>query len=151
MTRNKTAQPHNNKAAKHQNNTTTQLHNDKITKPHNWKSEGHEFWASRLHDVMSSRLQDVSQYWSQSFSQHWSQSVLTSISQSLFGRASLPGPSILTGFVPEVGFGNGWFASSDWPANKRERDVIFDPFLNPGTLYVLDSASCVFRYAKYFP
>ena len=31
-------------------------------------------------------------------------------------------------FVPEVGFGNGWFASSDWPANKRERDVIFDPF-----------------------
>ena len=32
-------------------------------------------------------------------------------------------------FVPDVGFGNGWFASSDWPANKRERDVIFDPFL----------------------
>ena len=32
-------------------------------------------------------------------------------------------------FVPDVGFGNGWFASSDWPANKWERDVIFDPFL----------------------
>lgn len=32
-------------------------------------------------------------------------------------------------FVPDVSFGNGWFASSDWPANKRERDVIFDPFL----------------------
>ena len=32
-------------------------------------------------------------------------------------------------FVPDVGFGNGWFASSDWPANKRERDGIFDPFL----------------------
>ena len=32
-------------------------------------------------------------------------------------------------FVPDVGFRNGWFASSDWPANKRERDVIFDPFL----------------------
>ena len=31
-------------------------------------------------------------------------------------------------FVPEVGFGNGWFASSDWPENKRERGVIFDPF-----------------------
>lgn len=34
-------------------------------------------------------------------------------------------------FVPDIGFGNGWFASSDWPANKRERDVIFDPFLSP--------------------
>ena len=32
-------------------------------------------------------------------------------------------------FVPDVSFGNGWFASSDWPANKRERDGIFDPFL----------------------
>lgn len=53
-------------------------------------------------------------------------------------------------FVPDVGFGNGWITSPDWPANKRERDVIFDPFLSPGTLYVLDSASCVFRYAKYF-
>ena len=34
----------------------------------------------------------------------------------------------MTGFVPDVDFGNGRFASSDWPANKRERDVIFDPF-----------------------
>ena len=40
----------------------------------------------------------------------------------------------MTGFVPEVGFGNGWFASSDWPANKRERDVIFDPFLSPRSI-----------------
>lgn len=31
-------------------------------------------------------------------------------------------------FVPDVGFGNGWITSPDWPANKRERDVIFDPF-----------------------
>ena len=31
-------------------------------------------------------------------------------------------------FVPDVGFGNGRFASSDWPANNRERGVIFDPF-----------------------
>ena len=34
-------------------------------------------------------------------------------------------------FVPDIGFGNRRFASSDWPANKRERDVIFDPFLSP--------------------
>ena len=40
-----------------------------------------------------------------------------------------PDLPFFVGFVPDVGFGNGWFASSDWPANKRERDVIFDPFL----------------------
>lgn len=44
-------------------------------------------------------------------------------------------------FVPDVGIGDGLVASSDWSPNKRERDVILDPFLSPGTLYVLDSAS----------
>lgn len=51
-------------------------------------------------------------------------------------------------FVPDVDFVNGRFASSDWPANKRERGVIFDPFWGAETLYVLPPASCVFSYAK---
>ena len=75
-------------------------------------------------------------------------SVLTSISQSLFGRASLPGPSILTGFVPEVGFGNGWFASSDWPANKWERGVIFDPFLSPRNMICFGAQQAVFSVTR---
>jgi len=51
-------------------------------------------------------------------------------------------------FVPDVGIGDGLFASSDWSPNKRERDVIFAPFGGAETLYVLPPASCVFRYAK---
>ena len=66
-----------------------------------------------------------------SVSQYWSQSVLTSISQSAFLNKTPPDLPFFVDFVPDVGFGNGWFASSDWPANKRERDVIFDPFLSP--------------------
>ena len=77
------------------------------------------------------------------------QSISTDVNQSLsFLNEMSSGPSILTSFVPDVGFGNGWFASLRWPANKRERNVIFDPFLSPGTLYVLDSASYIFRNAK---
>lgn len=66
-----------------------------------------------------------------SVSQYFSQSVLTSISQSAFLNKTPPDLPFFVDFVPDVGFGNGWFASSDWPANKRERDVIFDPFLSP--------------------
>lgn len=66
-----------------------------------------------------------------SVSQYFSQSVLTSISQSAFLNKTPPDLTFFVDFVPDVGFGNGWFASSDWPANKRERDVIFDPFLSP--------------------
>ena len=64
-----------------------------------------------------------------SVSQYFSQSVLTSISQSAFLNKTPANLPFLIGFVPDVGFGNGRFASSDWPANKRERCVIFDPFL----------------------
>ena len=58
------------------------------------------------------------------------QSVLTPISQSLFEGASLSGPSILADFVPEVGFGNEWFASAQ--AGKQAgtgRDIrpVFEP------------------------
>ena len=66
-----------------------------------------------------------------SVSQYFSQSVLTSICQSAFLNKTPPDLPFFVDFVPDVGFGNGWFASSDWPANKRERDVIFDPFLSP--------------------
>ena len=82
---------------------------------------------------------DFSQYFSQSVlqsvsasvSQYWIQSVLTSISQSAFLNKTPPDLPFFVDFVPDVGFGNGQFASSDWPANKRERGVIFDPFLSP--------------------
>ena len=62
-----------------------------------------------------------------SVSQYFSQSVLQSVSTN----KTPPDLPFFVDFVPDVGFGNGWFASSDWPANKRERDVIFDPFLSP--------------------
>ena len=48
-------------------------------------------------------------------------------------------------FVPEVGFGDGWFASSDWPANKRERDVIFDPFLGVRNIICFDLGKLCFQ------
>ena len=70
---------------------------------------------------------DFSQYFSQSVLQ----SVSISVSQSAFLNKTPPDLPFFVDFVPDVGFGNGWFASSDWPANKRERDVIFDPFLSP--------------------
>lgn len=81
-------------------------------------------------------------------STEFSHSVSTEVSQSLFGRASLPGPSILTGLVPEVGFGNGWFASLRWPANKRERDVIFDPFLSPRNIICFGTQQAVFSVTR---
>ena len=84
--------------------------------------------------------------------QDFSTSVRTEVRHSdAFPRLQHPtGLFILTDFVPDAGFGNGRFASSDWPANKRERDMIFDPFFWGGseTLYVLPPASCVFSYAK---
>ena len=51
-------------------------------------------------------------------------------------------------FVPDVGFGNGWFASSDWPANKRERDVIFDPFLSPRNIICFGTRQAVFSVTR---
>ena len=61
------------------------------------------------------------------------QYVLKSVRQSdAFSRLQHPTELfILTDFVPDVGFGNGRFTSSDWSANKWERDGIFDPFLSP--------------------
>ena len=51
-------------------------------------------------------------------------------------------------FVPDVGLGNGWFASSDWPANKRERDVIFDPFLSPRNIICFGTRQAVFSVTR---
>ena len=54
----------------------------------------------------------------------------------------------MIGFVPDVGFGNGQFASSDWPANKRERDVIFDPFLSPRNIICFGTRQAVFSVTR---
>ena len=51
-------------------------------------------------------------------------------------------------FVPDVGFRNGWFASSDWPANKRERDVIFDPFFWGQKHYMFCPRQAVFSVTR---
>ena len=53
-------------------------------------------------------------------------------------------------FVPDVGFGNGWFASSDWPANKRKRDVIFDPFLEVRNIICFDPGKLCFPLREIF-
>lgn len=54
----------------------------------------------------------------------------------------------MTGFVPEVGFGNGRFASLRWPANKRERDGIFDPFLSPRNIICFGTQQAVFSVTR---
>jgi len=107
-----------NKASTQQENSTTEGLQNSTT----GKQEGHEF--------KTPRLLDVSTYWSQYVSQYGLQSVSTEVRHSdAFPRLQHPtGLFILTDFVPDAGFGNGRFASSDWPANKRERDMIFDPF-----------------------
>ena len=42
----------------------------------------------------------------------------------------------------------GWFASSDWPANKRERDVIFDPFFESPEHYMFWTQQAVFSVTR---
>ena len=69
---------------------------------------------------------------------------------SLFhdGLSSRSIQSVWCSFVPDVGFGNEWFASSDWPANKRERDVIFDPFLSPRNIICFGTRQAVFSVTR---
>ena len=59
-----------------------------------------------------------------------------------------PDLPFFVGFVPDVGFGKGWFASSDWPANKWERDVIFDPFLSPRNIICFGTQQAVFSVTR---
>ena len=51
-------------------------------------------------------------------------------------------------FVPDIGFGNRRFASSDWPANKWERGVIFDPFLSPRNMICFGTQQAVFSVTR---
>ena len=120
---NKTESQQNTTSVKQQNSVSTQQRNSKTGRP---------------------RLQSVST----EFSQYFSQSVLTSISQSAFLNKTPPDLPFFVDFVPDVGFGNGWFASSDWPANKRERDVIFDPFLSPRDIICFGTQQAVFSVTR---
>ena len=120
---NKTESQQNTTSVKQQNSVSTQQRNSKTGRP---------------------RLQSVST----EFSQYFSQSVLTSISQSAFLNKTPPDLPFFVDFVPDVGFGNGWFASSDWPANKRERDVIFDPFLSPRDIICFGTRQAVFSVTR---
>ena len=106
------------------NSTTTQQRVSKTAQQENKRA-------------MNSRRQDFSTSVLTSVIQSVRQSVRTAVStevrqsDAFSGLQHPTGLFVLTGFVPDAGFGNGWFASSDWPANKRERGVIFDPFLSP--------------------
>lgn len=51
-------------------------------------------------------------------------------------------------FVPDIGFGNRRFASSDWPANKWERGVIFDPFFESPEHYMFGTQQAVFSVTR---
>ena len=95
-------------------------------------------------DFSQSVLQSVST----SVSQYFSQSVLTSISQSAFLNKTPCGPFFFIRFVPDVGFGNWRFAFSHWPANKWERDVIFDPFLSPRNIICFGTQQAVFSVTR---
>lgn len=85
---------------------------------------------------------------SQSVLQSVSASVSQCFSQSAFLNKTPPDLTFFVDFVPDVGFGNGWFASSDWPANKRERDVIFDPFLSPRNIICFGTQQAVFSVTR---
>ena len=97
---------------------------------------------------MNSGRQDFSASVLTSVIQSVRQSVLNAVSQTLIEIRATPELFILTGFVPDAGFGNGWFASSDWPANKQERDVIFDPFLSPRNIICFGTRQAVFSVTR---
>ena len=96
-----------------------------------------ELLRSGVLDLWSSRVQELMISGHQRFLTSGDQDAKTSIRidflTSLFhdGLSSRFIHPISRQFCSDVGFGNGWFASSDWPASKRERNVIFDPFLSP--------------------
>ena len=96
----------------------------------------------------SKTVTSVSQYFSQSVLQSVSASVSQCFSQSAFLNKTPPDLPFFVDFVPNVGFGNWRFASSDWPANKRERDVIFDPFLSPRNIICFGTQQAVFSVTR---
>ena len=104
-----------------------------------------------VNTIAKQRNSETGRPWLQSVNtsvSQWLQSVLTSISQSAFLNKTPPDLPFLIGCVLDVGFGNGWFASSDWPANKRERDVIFDPFLSPRNMICFGTQQAVFSVTR---
>ena len=129
----------NNKTESQQNTTSVKQQNSVSTQQRNSKT---------VTSVSQYFSQSVLQSVSTSVSQCFSQSVLTSISQSAFLNKTPPDLPFFVDFVPDVGFGNGWFASSDWPANKRERDVIFDPFLSPRNIICFGTQQAVFSVTR---
>lgn len=108
-------------------------------------SWGLEFLTSRVREAKSSWFRDIRGSWLLEIKMPRLQSVLISWHhyfmmdwvQDLF----IP---FWCSFVPDISFGNGWFASSDWPANKRERDVIFDPFLGVRNIICFDPGKLCF-------
>ena len=142
-------------SAKQQNREPAKQYVSKTTKQcvnTTAKQQNRDFSQSVLQSVSTSVSQcfsqSVLQSVSASVSQYWIQSVLTSISQSVFLNKTPCGPFFFIRFVPDVGFGNGWFASSDWPANKWERGVIFDPFLSPRNIICFGTQQAVFSVTR---
>ena len=92
-----------------------------------------DVWCSWRLDIKTPRLQSVLISWHHYLMMDWVQGLFSPFWCS---------------FVPDVSFGNGWFASSDWPANKRERDVIFDPFLSPRNIICFGTRQAVFSVTR---
>ena len=115
------------------------------------KTWGHEFVISGAHESKSSWFRDVRCSWRLDIKTPRLQSVLISWHHYLMmdwvQDVFVP---FQCSFVPDIGFGNGLFASSDWPVNRRDRNVIFDPFFKSPEHYMFrdSAASCVFSYAK---
>ena len=105
------------------------------------RSRAHESKSSWFRDIRGSwrleiktpRLQSVLISWHHYFMMDWVQDLFIPFWCS---------------FVPNIGFGNGWFTSSDWPVNKRERDVIFDPFLSPRNIICFGTRQAVFSVTR---
>ncbi len=113
-----------------------------------------ELLRSGVLDLWSSRVQELMISGHQRFLTSGDQDAKTSIRidflTSLFhdGLSSRFIHPISRQFCSDVGFGNGWFASSDWPANKRKRDGIFDPFLSPRNIICFGTRQAVFSVTR---
>ena len=56
--------------------------------------------------------------------------------------------SVLVQFCSRCQLRDRTFASSDWPANKWERGVIFDPFLSPRNMICFGAQQAVFSVTR---
>ena len=101
-----------------------------------------ELLRSGLYDLWSSRVKELMILGHQGFLTSGDQDAKTSI------RIDFLASLFHDGLSSRFGFGNGWFASLRWPENKRERDVILDPFLSPRNIICFGTRQAVFSVTR---